>query len=592
MAKPGTLFILEPINGRQQGFDQFPFVLGGDHSSDWRATGRDIPGKLFRVIQTRRGYELSAFPGAQVVVDFVLLTAPVMLEESTDYSITTAGGLYLLRVVPAGENWLETVDLANWTVFSGATGQVLTNCAANELAGFSAQHKPEPHSLLATPRGATAGFWLENVISAFQLVSPTGSKSNATADDDAEHGATGSSYLSGEDYTCPTCWLSFGGGEVMSIATHDHLRGDPLLGPDAKLRFVPTRFNDKGQGIDSMGLPCLDSACPHCRRKLPPSFLDLPNSIISIVGAPSAGKSYYICTLIKALSTTLYREFNVTFRDGDPSGNAQLNAMKNQLFSARTPDEAFLLKTVLEGIMYERLPRHGRDVALPRPFVYELSPVGAVAESRAVIFYDNAGEHFKPNISLDDSPGALHVASSAAILFLVDPTTNPQFRARLRDHADPQLGLNAIDEQDTILTEMGVRIRTVKGLPARQRSSIPLAVILGKCDVWEHLLPGPSLVSPVANGALDMKLIEETSGRLRALLLDIDPSLVAIADSVSEHVMFFPVSSFGHTPVPIASGPHAGKYAPDPALLAPRFVEIPFLWGLSKFAPGFVPTRS
>jgi len=585
MAKSGTLYLVDPVNGRQQGFDQFPLVVGGDASADWRVNGRDIPGKLFRVIETARGYELTAFPGAQVVVDFVLLTEPVILEQSVDYSVTSSGSLFLLRVVPAGERWVETLDLSSWTVFRGATGQVLTQCAAGELAGYQAQHNPEPHSLLAAPGGATAGFWLESVAGAFRLAPPP---VPAAADDDQASPAL----VSSEDYTCPTCWLGFGSGDVMSIASHDHLRGDPLLGSDAKLRFVPTRFNDRGQAIDSMGSACLDSACPHCRRKLPPSFLDLPNNIVSIVGAPSAGKSYYICALIKALSTTLYREFRVTFRDGDPSGNAQLNAMKNQLFSARTPNEAFLLKTVLEGIMYERLPRHGRDVALPRPFVYELSPVESAAESRSVIFYDNAGEHFKPNVSLDDSPGALHVASSSAILFLIDPTTNPQFRTRLRDHADPQLGLNAIDEQDTIMAEMGVRIRTVKGLPARQRASIPLAVILGKCDVWEHLLPGPPPQRPIVDGVLDLKSIDETSKRLRELLLEIDPSLVAVADSVSDHVVFFPVSSFGHTPVPIASGPHAGKYAPDPALLSPRFVEIPFLWGLSKFAPGLIPTRS
>ena len=592
MAKSGTIFIIDPINKRQQGFDKFPFVLGGDNSADWRVVGREIPDKLFRIIQTGQGYALSAFPGADVVVDFEQLTHPVILKPSVDYAIASGRCLFLLRVVPDGVRWAEGIDLENWTVFSASTGKILANCEVRELAAHRAQQKPAPNSQLATPQGATVGFWLESVLDALHVIPPPVPAMNAYQDEGARSESNGASLISSDDYTCPICWLGFGSGDVMSIASHDHLRGDPILGQDAKLRFIPTRFNDKGQAIDSMGLPCLDSACPHCRRKLPPSFLDLPNSIISIVGAPSAGKSYYICALIKALSSTLYREFRVTFRDGDPSGNAQLNAMKNQLFSARTPDEAFLLKTVLDGIMYERLPRHGRDVALPRPFVYELSPVNAAEDSRGVIFYDNAGEHFKPNVSLDDSPGALHVASSAAILFLIDPTTNPQFRARLRGHADPQLGLNAIDEQDTIMAEMGVRIRTVKGLPARQRSDIPLAVILGKCDVWEHLLPGPAPVRPIVDGALDLKLINETSDRIRELLLDIDPSLVAVADSVSDHVVFFPVSSFGHTPVPIVSGPHAGKYAPDPALLAPRFVEIPFLWGLSKFAPGFIPTRS
>ena len=43
--------------------------------------------------------------------------------------------------------------------------------------------------------------------------------------------------------------------------------------------------------LDALGLPCPDLACPHCRRKLPPGFLDVPHHIFSMVGAPSAGKS-------------------------------------------------------------------------------------------------------------------------------------------------------------------------------------------------------------------------------------------------------------------------------------------------------------
>ena len=75
------------------------------------------------------------------------------------------------------------------------------------------------------------------------------------------------------ELSCPVCWLRFDTGDVMHIAVHDSLRGDPLLGEDAQQRFLATRFNNAGQAMDAMGLPSSEVACPHCRRKPPRVFL-------------------------------------------------------------------------------------------------------------------------------------------------------------------------------------------------------------------------------------------------------------------------------------------------------------------------------
>jgi hypothetical protein len=244
----------------------------------------------------------------------------------------------------------------------------------------------------------------------------------------------------------------------------------------------------------------------------------------------------------------------------------------------------------MEGAMYEQFPRHGKMVSLPHPFVFDLAPANAADKSVSLIFYDNAGEHFNPNVSIEDSPGALHVASSAGILFLLDPTANPLFRASLAGFADPQLSINITDQQDTILAEMGVRIRTIAGKTVREKIDTPLAIVLGKCDVWEHLLPhGETFVRPVSNGKLDMAALDKNSNLIRDLLLEIDAPLVAVAESISTHVRFFPASSFSHSPVVIEDGPNAGKLAPDPAKLKPRMVEIPLLWILSLTQPELIP---
>ena len=237
------------------------------------------------------------------------------------------------------------------------------------------------------------------------------------------------------EFTCPVCWLRFDRGDVMHISVHGSLLGDPMLGDAALQRFHATRFNDRGQALDPMGIPAPDMACPHCRRKLPPGFLDLPHHIFSIIGAPSAGKSYYLSVLVKMLAASLYQNFGISFRDADPSENVLLNDMKTQLFSAATPQEAALAKTQLEGAMYERLPRFGRKVVLPRPFIFQLGKHPDPGFS--IVFYDNAGEHFEPTRNSSDSPGAQHIAAASGLFFLFDPLTHPVFRRKLGEIDDP-----------------------------------------------------------------------------------------------------------------------------------------------------------
>jgi DNA-directed RNA polymerase subunit RPC12/RpoP len=383
--------------------------------------------------------------------------------------------------------------------------------------------------------------------------------------------------------TCPVCWLRFDAGDIMHIAVHDSLRGDPLLGEDAQQRFLATRFNNAGQALDAMGLPSSEIACPHCRRKLPPSFLGMPHHIISLVGDQSAGKSYFLSVLTKVLPATLYRDFGIVFQDSDPTGNAPVNDMRKALFGAQSPAHAKLAKTVFEGAMYERLPRQGRMVALPRPFVYTLTAREKAREQCALIFYDNAGEHFQPGVNIVEQPGAQHVASAAGIMYLFDPFNSPEFRKRLRDTKDPQLEKPVVDQQDIILAEMRARIQMIRNLRPGENIQTPVAFILGKYDVWLHLLDGKPLRNPLHGGKIDANIIAENSGLVRELLYQLCPAVVANAEALSSNVMFFAASAFGHTPIKI--GP--GEYVPDPARLEPVFVEVPLLWILSQVCPAF-----
>ncbi|MEY4272513.1 MAG: hypothetical protein RL250_1379, partial [Verrucomicrobiota bacterium] len=367
------------------------------------------------------------------------------------------------------------------------------------------------------------------------------------------------------------------------------LRGDPILGSDARLRFQPTRFNDQGLALDPMGLACTDIACPHCRRQLPPGYLERPHRIISLIGAPSAGKSYYLAVLTRVLQDRLPEDFSLAFKDGDPSGNMLLNQMRNTLFSAATPEDALLGKTALEGATYEKLPRLGRMVSLPRPFIYSISRPGQQRQETSVILYDNAGEHFEPGIDIHDSPGAMHVATSSGLIFLFDPTANARFKAKLVGVDDPQLSLKGrIDQQDSILAEMETRMKRVLGLAQDDRIKTPLAFVVGKSDTWEKLLSSP-LESVVKAGVLDVAAVRRNSDRVREVLSVLCPGLVASAESLAEQICYFAATSFGHTPVMIQAGLNKGRIAPDPQRLAPAHVEEPLYWLMHLASPALFP---
>jgi hypothetical protein len=115
---------------------------------------------------------------------------------------------------------------------------------------------------------------------------------------------------------------------------------------------------------------------------------------------------------------------------------------------------------------------------------------------------------------------------------------------------------------------------------------------VGKCDTWIHLLGPEPVAEPVCPGALDLAAVKANSARVRALLLDLSPEIVANAEAISSEVLYFAASPLGASPVAFVDSAGETRIGPDPARLAPRWVEIPTLWVLSRIAPAFVPAQT
>ena len=503
------------------------------------------------------------------------------LAPDTDYAVKVGAHFLALRGGRKVEDWLRGLDCTQWTLHDTANNRVDGPMGLAELCKFAKDQQRHPQTLVQ-PAGLSKGFFLQD---AFEVV--------ASLEAAARGGTRGRSRCrpsrrrEPQLLTCPVCWLKFDAGRDHAHRDARFVARGSGAGRRRAAAVLGHRFNDRGQALDALGLPCTDIACPHCRRALPPGFTEMPHHIISIVGDQSAGKSYYLSVLMKMLPASLYDTFSVVFQDADPAGNALLNEMKQTLFGAQTPEGARLAKTQLEGGMYVRLPRYGRMVALPKPFVYSVASAKEPSNRCALIFYDNAGEHFQPGRDSAESPGAQHVASSSGIVFLFDPFNSPDFRREIADRQDPQLEKPAFDQQGVILSEMKVRIAKLLNLELMEHIDTPMAVLIGKCDAWIHLLGTNLLRAPITDGCLDLEALALNSIQVRQLMKRICPQIVANAESISRRVLFFPVSSFGHAPVKL--GP--GDFVPDPRQLKPFQVEVPMLWLLSCIEPDLVPSQ-
>ena len=515
-----------------------------------------------------------------------------------DHSLHLCNQLFLFKYTNNPKEWISSLESDTWHIVKANGASHSGPAAIATLLPLARQILQANPSAILRHSSSNTGFYLRSLEFLFgreelpaQIVPVSATPSSARQDGPEINSDSG-------DFTCPACWLHFDRGDVMHIAVHENLKGDPVLGEDTMLRFLATNFNNRGQALDAMGISTSDMACPHCRGKLPPGFLDLKQHIISIVGAPQSGKSYFLSVLTHVVKRTLFHSFDTSFYDGDPTANRLLTVVTNNLFSASTPEQARIAKTGLEGDMYLNVPRMGRRVKMPRPFTFQLSPSLRPDQSLSLVFYDNAGEHFEPGIDGNMSPGAQHISAASGIIFLFDPTYNLAFRRRLHSSTDPQLTAAGFDQQDTILAEMNVRVKNLRGIDFREKIATPLAVVVGKCDVWSGLLGDDQLENPVERGTLDSAKLRHNSDAIRKLLLELVPPIVANAEIISSNVLYFPVSSFGCSPEIVRDSEGNPKFendrpvlGPDPSKISPILVDVPLLWLLSRVEPSIVPTR-
>ena len=405
---------------------------------------------------------------------------------------------------------------------------------------------------------------------------------------------------------CPHCWHTYSPHDSLWISQHPDLLGDPRLGKDQQLRFLPTRFSVEGDAIDAGGFTCQGLACPNCHLPVPRALLEMEPLFFSILGAPASGKSYFLASMTWQLRKSLPQYFSLSFSDADPASNLTLNGYEELLFLNAEPDKLVALpKTDLQGDHLYDSVQYGEQVVIyPRPYVFGLRPqethpnAQAIERlSRGLCLYDNAGEHFMPGADKAASPVTRHLPLSRVLFFLFDPTQDPDFRRACRDRTDdPQMRDRARTyRQELILLEAAQRVRRHSGLAQHAKHPRPLVVIVTKYDAWGSLLSGGAqpletrqILREGKNGlwAVDIEAVNAMSQQVRAMLCKYRSEFVFAAEAFCQEVIYIPVSALGRGPEIDA---HSGQLCIRPADIHPMWADVPMLYALARWMQGLVP---
>jgi hypothetical protein len=326
-------------------------------------------------------------------------------------------------------------------------------------------------------------------------------------------------------------------------------------------------------------------------------MLEHRTRILSIVGTPSSGKTFFLTAAAWMLRQRLEECFALTLADADPESNQALTRNEQTLFLPADPNGLVTLdKTQLGGDQYSTVQiEPGQTTTLPEPYLFSVRPsaehvYAAEAQQRAELLclYDNAGEHFLPGADLSTSPTTQHLARAKMLYYLFDPTQDVRFRRQLEGQSvDPQLTQASRPfRQDTVVQEMAARIRRMTSLSASDQLSQPLVVVVTKSDVWHSLLPGIDIQSdPFALefksdgrklGGLDMERITRVSDAVEELLRRSVPEFVSAVRGVTQDVTFVPVSATGCSPV-ISDG----LLRVRASMVNPWWVTVPLLMDLA-----------
>lgn len=388
--------------------------------------------------------------------------------------------------------------------------------------------------------------------------------------------------------TCPHCWTEMQPAQVRFISEHEGLRGDPVLGNGERLRFLPGRFDARGRAIDPLGAICTRIACARCHLELPPSLVEVPQSVVSVVGAPACGKSVMLAAASFSLRSGLVVD-GLDFLDADTSLNDLTVELESSLFRSSTPERPTMIaKTDLSGRLYRSFRSEDGFWLAPKPQLFELRRAG---QRRMLCLYDNAGEHFLPGRESPQEPVTRHLSVSRALVFVVDPTQDQRVIERLGGRevvAALGGGGSAEQRQDLVLIEAANRVRRLRAMSSSERLPFRVVLALAKADIWAPVA-SPELAALFGGGDGRSSIAVPYATTLRTaheaccrFLTGSMPELLATARALDPEFRVVPFSGLGKAPSRSSAG---GGLEIRPRDVQPVWPAAPIVVALSEAEP-------
>ena len=323
--------------------------------------------------------------------------------------------------------------------------------------------------------------------------------------------------------------------------------------------------------------------CPSCEHDLPENYLSASQHIISILGAPCSGKSYFLPVHLKELKDSLYYKYGCFLRRANEN-TMVVQCITEEIYELGKP----LMATTLDGFTYQQINGESN----PIPFIYTLK-TPSVSQEHNLVFYDQFGGAYLPWMGRKTE-----TQFASGIIFLFDPFRHYGFRRSMLKYSDDidrqyEFPVTEGDDDDPNSTfsykgQLNSLNKALLNTPQTNHKKVPIAFVVGKYDAWQGLaqsyFPTSNYFSdPREDSGLNTSTIQNNSNNLRALVGNVDPQIVKDVESLAGSVTYFPLSIFGEPP----SRPE-GEDFQVPVPMKPFQVDVPMLWLIHKFAPELV----
>lgn len=367
---------------------------------------------------------------------------------------------------------------------------------------------------------------------------------------------------------CPFCFKYINTKDMLYLCINSKCMDSPELGGHLIANPRPDRNGyctcDKGAHTTST------KVCPHCKTVLPHTITDSPTKIISIVGASSSGKSYYVGSILrKIIDEGLFSELKFD----------NITRISTIWADKKSPNEyAKRFRSLMDSFRILKPTEKITDLVKDNPpLLIEMSIEKRKLERNTFSFFDAAGESFHD--ASDLAAITPYIAHSEAVILILDPRQIPKVNSDVTA-AIPGLPAVSTVTYSEILDNAIQIIRNDTRLSRNKKIKIPLCIAFSK---WDLVMETPGLIpeglvcgqsaQQITTG-YDEQRIDLISNEIRSLLKQQwnEAGLVDLAELNFETVKYFSFSAWGSS--------NSGK--PGAPAIASFRVEDPLLWVLHR----------